>query len=656
METAKRPNRFLPAGFVWKPKFPNKSILKRRRFFAVLAFVVVFPCFLAAQDSGSTHVVKVNGEFLLSQTITFPPVPNMLYYKTEIERLVGETFVPVDILQTETNSVEVALKAGSYRYRILAYNRMNLLDGVSDWQEFQVLVAIEPVAETYQPLYGLYYEMANPSGSITVRGRDFFPESEFALVKQDTKFDWSGVDLDGREDVIFPDRVTVAGDRAAAVLEFSIGKLEKGGDYYIFVRNPGGLWAVMGRVRVGFRKNSDWTLSFGWSPMIAGFDPGSDTYWDYDTNNSEPVLDVFNSRGGYIRLGWFPVKTRIGNFGLELNWLFLADNYWVSRHGDPWPGEYFGTIHGGHVDIVYQKPFTSWKNWQLEIRAGVGSSNPFDDMFVYYDSERTIPFPLLLNFGFSVQYFIWKNLYAEAGLDFQYMTEVDHFMLRPALGLGWQFGRWAEVVTVDRALKRGEDPSVPVTNIPKDEITLSVGWSPMIPLFDYSYTTTWWNGFYYGEHVEPGDLEPFNPLGIYLRIACLPHRWGDNKFGYESALYILDHPNRETYSPPYNYIDILRYGQFGVLYQRKLPKDWQLNARLGVGISNPYDFNSMDVEIPLAMNAGLSVQRFFWRDLYAEAGFDMVVSFGRKTHWILNPGIGIGWQFNRDAETGLRLK
>jgi hypothetical protein len=149
-------------------------------------------------------------------------------------------------------------------------------------------------------------------------------------------------------------------------------------------------------------------------------------------------------------------------------------------------------------------------------------------------------------------------------------------------------------------------------------------------------------------------LAPFNPLGAYLRAAYLPHRWGDNKFGFEFAIYVLEHPNRETYGE-YKYIDLLRYVQFGALYQRKLPKDWQLNARAGVGISNPSD-PDYSVDIPFAMNAGLSVQRFFWRGLYAEAGLDMVVSLGRKTHWMLNPGIGIGWQFNRDAETGLRLK
>jgi hypothetical protein len=162
---------------------------------------------------------------------------------------------------------------------------------------------------------------------------------------------------------------------------------------------------------------------------------------------------------------------------------------------------------------------------------------------------------------------------------------------------------------------------------------------------------------------EEADLRAFNPLGAYLRTAYLPYRWGDNKLGFEFALYILDHPNRMSYDE-WRYVDLLRYVQLGIVYQRKF-YDWQLNARLGAGVSNPYEYTDDDptnhhdddgVSIPPAMNFGLSVQRFIKNGFYVEAGLDMVISFGYDTHRMLNPGIGVGWQFNRDAETGLRLK
>jgi hypothetical protein len=621
------------------------------RFLAVLALAALFPYVLAAQDSG-TRIAKTGGGFLVFQRISFPPAPDALRYKVEIEQLAGENFIPLETVQTETNSVEVSLRGGSYRYRIFAYNRMNLADGVSEWREFEVLVAFEPVVETYRPFYGLYYKIAGSTGSITVTGRDFFPESEFALVKNGGRFDWSGVELEGRGGVFFPDKVEVSEDHATAVLYFTMGSLEPG-QYFVFVRNPGGgLWDTLGRVQAGFKNKVDWTLSFGYLPLIAAFDRGKATF--SDGLETKPRLDLFNPYGAYLRLGWFPVKHQIGKFGFELNLIFLADNedYREFKNESPNAQGYFSTISGGHLDMVYQTAPVSWQGWQIEVRAGIGSGDPYDDTRDYYNNEQDIPVPLLLNFGFSAQYFFWKNLYAETGLDFQYMTRAGHFMLRPALGLGWQFGRWSEVDEVKRALRRGKDPSVPVTGIPKNELTLSLGWSPMIPLFDYEYTQ--WDG---AKSVKKADLEPVNLAGAFLRMAWLTHRWDDNKFGFEFALYVLDHPNRETYDSPYNYIDILRYGYIGILYQRRLPeKDWQANARLGAGTSNPYDPRSENVEIPLVLNAGLSIQRFFRGGLYAEAGFDFAVSFGREPHLILNPGIGLGWQFNRDAETGLRLK
>jgi hypothetical protein len=630
----------------------------KQRFFAVLAFALVFPCFLAAQDSveSGSHVTKTAEGFRLSQTISFPPVPDALRYDVELEQRSGDQFVPFDTIQTETNSIDVSLRAGSYRYRIFSYNRMNLLDGMSDWQEFEVLAAVEPAMETYRPFYGLYYDMANPSGSLSVAGRDFFPDSEFALLRQeDIDYDWTNVNLEGRKDLIFPNNVTVNEDGTLAVLDFSRKSLRKG-NYSIFARNPGGLWSVMGQVRVGFKNNTDYTLSFGFAPMIAAFDYDEETF--HDEGEEKPRLDFFNPQGAYLRFGGFPVKTKIGSFGLGTGVFFLFDNMWQNdqqngyHDDDPWV--FFTAIQSLYVNLLYQKPFAR-EGGLFELRAGAGLVSPYRNELNEM-GEKIDVLVLFIEAGAGIQFFIWKNLYIAAGFDIGYTPlkdTSDRLMLWPNIGLGWQFGRWGEAAEVSAAVKRGEDPSVPVTETPKDEATFSLGWSPMIPFFDYNYTEIEYTGPYTYTETEYSDLDAFNPLGAYLRIAFLPHRRGDNKFGFEFAIYVLDHRNRETYDVPYNYIDLLRYVQFAALYQRRLPKDWQLNARLGAGISNPYDH---DYVPPPALNLGLSFQRFFWRGFFAEAGFDFVVSFGEKTHWILNPGIGIGWQFNRDTETGLRPK
>jgi hypothetical protein len=640
-----------------------------RRFLYSLVLIAVLPCFLSAQDDGEsgTHVTKTDEGLELSQIIAFPAVPNTLYYEVEIEQLAGNVFVSVDTVRTESNSVELSLKAGSYRYRISSYNVMNLFEGRSNWQDFRVLPAEQPEAETYQPFYGFYYELADPSGSIVVTGQGFYEESEFALVENDG--DWSNINLDEHWGVLFPDQVTVSADHTRAEMSF-IRKELKRGEYYIFIRNPGGLWTLLGQVRVGYRKNTDFTLSFGYSPMIALFDytkafKSEDSGWPSFIHTEEEKLNRFNWRGAYVRFGWIPVKTRLGNFGFEANLEFLADKTWDASENEGWnPFEFFS---GGHFDLLYQKEF--FEKWQLNVRIGAGGGEEYNEHD--YSSGQTyeesyIP-SILLNFGVSAQYFIWKNLYAEAGINFQYMLGVEHFMIRPGIGLGWQFGRWSEYTEVTKAQRQGEDPSVPVTDIPKSEFILSLGWAPMIPVYGINYVEKDHNASYSNPGSDLTVLRPFNPLGAYFRAAYIPYRWGKNKLGVEWQLYILEHANRVEWTNEedvfYRYLDIVSTSHIGILYQRALADPWQLSVRLGGGISNPYSIeeddsssnnNNSEVEIPFSMGVGASVQYFFWHNLYAEAGLDFTMTFGRYTHSILRPTIGIGWQFNNNAETGLR--
>ncbi|MDR2370791.1 MAG: hypothetical protein LBD71_04870, partial [Treponema sp.] len=521
---------------------------------ALILALLIVPLSLPAQESG-TQVTKTRDGFEISQTIVFPSVPFAQRYDVEIERLAESGFVPFDVIHTERNQIAVSLKAGSYRYRVTVHNKMNLIEGVSGWQDFEVLAAEEPVVETYQPFYGLYYELADPAGRITVAGRDLYPESEFALVRRGAKYNWSSIMLAGLHNVLLPDQVTVSEDHTRAELDFSRNRLKRG-VYNIFVRNPGGLWATLGQVRVGFRKNNDFTVSFGYSPLIAAFDYGNATYTsgglttvyvplniDYDVyfypalsyiSQQRQRLNLFNFRGTYVRLGWLPVKTGIGNFGLEVNMNFLVDNSIDVKNF----GDIFNGFSGAHVDLLYQGVFS--ERWQFNARAGVGGGDTYYDTGGYDDDVV----PLLLNFGASVQFFMWKNLYAEAGADFQYMRAVSHFMIRPAIGMGWQFGKWPEYAEVKSALKRGIDPSVPVTDIPRGEFTLSLGWSPMIPLYGMDYVNVHHDSRGNPTGREITLLRPFNPLGAYVRAAYLPYRWENNKLGAELELYMLEHPNR----------------------------------------------------------------------------------------------------------------
>jgi len=605
-----------------------------------LLFVLVFiPPILYAQNESSNRIIRTDEGLKLYQIISFPAVQNVSRYEIEIEQIIAGKTVLADKITTTVNSIEVSLKAGDYRYRITAYNKMNLLEGRSEWQEFRILPAMEPVAESYQPFYGLSYELKDPDGILIVYGSDFFPESEFALVSLDSNFDWSLVTLEGRKDVIFPDRVEVSENHAE--LHFERGKLKRGA-YKIFIRNPGRLWVCFGKVRVGFNHNADFTFSFGYSPMIAAFDTENAIGWD--GGNPVQRLNFFNPAGYYMRFAWLPVKTRIGNLGLEVQLYFLADEVTKKEWNKSDRHNIFDMLSYGSFNLLYQLP--QKERWQHNIRLGVGSGERYhygtDDLG--YEYENGIP--IYLNFGYSAQYFLWRNLYLEAGLDVQYVISTDnkmplnHLILRPGIGIGWQAGRWAEFAEVAEGARQGEDYSVPVTQPPKSEHLLSINWHPLIILFD--------SDLYY-DNQEYRYLQPFNPAGVSIRYAWLPQRWSNNKLGLRFELGILDHINRKRGNP----VDLISVLTLGAIYQRVLSENWQINVHVGAGISNPYSGSSGG--IPFVVDFGASAQLFFVKNAYVEAGLDMALLNMAKTRCVLRPGIAIGWQFNKNNETGLRL-
>ncbi|MCL1928957.1 MAG: hypothetical protein FWG07_09235 [Treponema sp.] len=640
----------------------------------ILILLTGYSAFAQDTEESTSYVTKTSEGFLIHQIIVFPAVSNTIRYEVEIEQQIGTGYVPVDRLETTENRFEVTLRAGNYRYRITAWNRMNLLEGRSEWQDFRVYPAVQPVLNTYQPFYGLYYEMEDTVGTLTVYGEDFFPESEFVLVHTAKNPDWSGITLEDHGRAFIPDKVTVNDNQAT--LHFGPGKLKKG-TYDILARNPGGLWATLGEVKVGKKHQVDWTLSFGWAPTYALFDLDN-AWYDKDDifNYYEPVqyreLERFTPRSYYIRFGFIPVKTRFGNFGMEAQLDFIVDEF-CKYEWDRDPGGYsqiFKAVRFGTINLLYQ--YLLSERWQHNVRFGVGggysyhgsqSDNAGDYLAIYYQ------------LGYSAQYFFWKNLYAEAGIDLllSHISKHNHFMIRPGIGIGWQAGRWAEWAEVAEGQRKGEDYSVPVSDRPRAEWLLSFGWSPMIPLAGYNRCGWVIDNSPNGTSSYDGHemLGAFNPRGVNLRAAYIPLHWGDNKLGFEFEMSILDFPGRKKLDNTGGLLfsEIV----FGMRYQRVLNEDWQLNARAAFGMLPIYAFDTFPgdemyysdvINYDFGFKFGVSAQYFFWKNAYVEGGLDFGLVKTNRNHYrgvtddprlSFRPSISIGWQFKRNTETGLKL-
>jgi len=632
-----------------------ETVSKISRVWLLVLFIITPFLYAQNHDSSSSYFVTTRDGFQYFQIITFPEVPDVIRYEVEIERIDGIMPVPAEKIITTVNMIEVSLRAGFYRYRFTAINRMNVIEGRSLWEEFRILPGVMPDPVAYQPFYGLYYEMSDPNGILIVHGEDLSDKAEFALVRRNDNINWGEVNLQGRSDVIVPNLV-VSGDKMVS-LSFARDSLKQG-TYQILVLNPGGLWKVFGEVHVGYKNNNEFFIFSGYSPMIAAFDIDNAYVYHNLPGTQEPVqqLDLLNLRGFNISLGWIPIKTAIGNFGFELQLNLLADNYTEYRldlRGNGYDNVFYMETNIV-FNLLYQLPLA--ERWQHNIRLGVGKSanyHYFDNNQGYYSDS------LMLNLGYSAQFFVWKNLYLEAGLDVQYNFSIEkdypfgHLMFRPKIGLGWQFGRWADYQDVTEGLAKGNDYSVPVTQIPKSEFLFSINWYPMLLLSGFDLYR-----YYNGDPYEQ-VLQVFNPLGFSIRYANYFYRWDNNKLGLRFEFSILEHMNRVTDPDIVNEfqqtLDLLSHLFIGVAYQRVLYNNWHMNIHVGIGASNPYNYDDSFDVVSLAWNFGISAQLFFMNDTYVETGVDFVFILGDDFRIALRPGIAIGYQFRRNNETGLRF-
>jgi len=271
-----------------------------------------------------------------------------------------------------------------------------------------------------------------------------------------------------------------------------------------------------------------------------------------------------------------------------------------------------------------------------------------------------------MNLGYNAQYFIWKNTFVEAGLDFQYVfvkstyanagwdaaNVNNHIILRPTIGIGWQFGRWAEYAEVYEAAAWGEDHSVPVSGKLRNEWFWSVGLktgavslSRLDSFVEY--------GFEYYEKMN-------TDLGLGFNIGSYPLNWSGNKLGFGLELTLRPAPSE------YRFSDVSVY----LRYQRTLYDDIYLNLTPGFLIKNAYTLyyqNSqsgdetylLSVRGNESFKLGVSVQYFFWSNAFVEAGFDYSTQPSadpkEKTYHFLRPGISIGFQHRRGSGTGSGL-
>ncbi len=390
-----------------------------------------------SQEPTDYQVVETNRGVMFIQTLTWDSGGNAYKYGLVMQRLsnagswqyfnVANSVTPGENtnaqaeqwvnegvtyngLTTTTNSIQVSLSAGTYRYRVHVFNFLDRVESESEWFQVEVFRAIQPRAFSFTP------------------GTLYLDEVQTGL------FDFNISNVTERSTLILripgsPSRTaygTIAnrsGNRGQ--IQFNMNHLDVG-VYEFVVENPGGLTSVVEPITIKFLKPYDFNVSGGYSLMY--IIPSDLT--NYFENELAPL-------GANIRVTYIPLKRNFGNIGFELTayaFLYGADftSYDISTNIIP-----------ATLNFVYQYPLIK-KRLILDTHVG-GGITYFNNLTFLFSSSVESPSLHALSYtgsaGVSFQVYLSTRLFLEVGTDYTISPLNDFFFqtITPYLNIAYQF-------------------------------------------------------------------------------------------------------------------------------------------------------------------------------------------------------------------------
>ncbi|MCL2705614.1 MAG: hypothetical protein FWE72_05345 [Spirochaetaceae bacterium] len=381
---------------------------------------------ISQSENLSYYIMETETGVRFIQRIEWNPVDYVYRYGIIVEQKdSANKYTEVVSDFSDENSIEISIPAGTYRYKIRAYNLLNRLEGESNWQEFEVFLAIQPEVNNFSP--GRFYLDEEGATVITITGRDFVERADVFLVSRPVQGKTQTTTrLSPAQKKIDP-----SGESAELIFDDIDLKI---GMYDVVVQNPGGLKSSSGPFYISFQKPVDLNISIGWTPM-AFFNYMPSTDKNFEVVND--ALDIPYFLSASMRIAFVPIKKSYGYFGLELA---PYASYFTNKKSEGYTVE--GFFMGGHVNLIYQKHFIKRKLvgnvrmgggvsmfYNLEVDYGNGLvSDPFDTWF------------FSTNVGVSLQYFVTKKVFVELGADYQhnFPESMSYGVVRPGIFVGYQ--------------------------------------------------------------------------------------------------------------------------------------------------------------------------------------------------------------------------
>lgn len=336
------------------------------------------------------------------------------HYTITIEQFDNRSkkFVQIAENDTTTNSTEVSLLAGTYRYKIAIYNILGQLEIETDWEEFTIETAYEPQIRDISP--SAIYMEENPDGSFVVGGRNIRNNAKVEL-RRDRK----------KGGGYKPQQIEISSRGNRVNLKFDLNLITPG-KYQIVITNPGGLSSISQDITIQYKKPMDFDISAGGACQIVLFDETINKYFE---NSFFPCAAV--------KMTFIPSKTPFGYFGVGI----LAN---VSIMYKDFPTyKISGTYASAHLNFVYQKPLKERKYF-IEAFVGGGLGYLMNYQFEFPNNVKSKQESALapsVDIGLAGQIYFTNRLFLDLTVPFIVAFPKDMIIgsVTPQVTVGWQF-------------------------------------------------------------------------------------------------------------------------------------------------------------------------------------------------------------------------
>ena len=357
---------------------------------------------------------------LFIQRLSWNAAQYAVRYNVILERKGDESNVYTEVLRrnVETSYIDISVPPGEYRYQVLSYNVLGMIDSQSDWEYFTIIAALYPVILTFSPK-AFYFDRLTPR-IISLTGENLLPESEMYLENKTT------LDEDGKPVIMKPKEILRNELGESARLVFNEEDLVAG-RYNIVVKNPGGNEARIGDFIITMAKPYDINVAAGVMPMFTVY------------GQKEYVLDhVFIPLSFGARASFIPFKWKIGFWGAELNasWAYLGSDQPIAK-----TTAHLLLVNAGGVFQYWLMP----KELSVNGRISAGFAGIIDWKFQFNDtgkfSDPINTSAFMFSVGSSVQWYFYKQIFVEGGFDYIHIAHKDIPMDFIRIGIygGYQF-------------------------------------------------------------------------------------------------------------------------------------------------------------------------------------------------------------------------